>query len=123
MHTVTDPTQLGNAMLVWLGFVAALFVATQMPMEKFVKPVILHPLRDMKRGAWLTKYYPAICQLAVLLVTAGLAWPLRYQLDILTNVFAYTDFHPFVGALPAVFLAAFAGQQINDKFGKTKPNA
>ena len=117
METV-DPTQLGNAMIVWLGFVAALFAATQSPMEKFVKPFVLHPLRG--KFAPVNTYYSTVCQVVVLVVSAAVAWPLRYQLDLLANVFEYVEWHPFVGALPAVFLAAFAGQHIHDRFGTVK---
>lgn len=116
-----EPTALYNALIIWLGFVAALFVAAQSPMEKFIKPFVLHPLRA--RYSVPENAYTIICQIVVLLVTGIVAWPLREQLDLFGNVFGYFDYHPFMGTLPAIFVAAFAGQHIHDQFGTTEEPA
>ena len=117
MEPIT-PVELGNAIIVWLEFVAVLFIGTQTTFEKFVKP-ILHIIRD--RTGLPNEMYIILTQLVVLVMTFIGAWMAREQLDLFANALRIYDYHPFVGAVPAAFACVLCGQQINDRFGKTKP--
>ena len=110
-----NPTDLGNAMLVWLAYTAALFAIIQMPLEGFVKPFILHPLREKVQP--VNDYYETFSRVAIFVLATGMAWTARYNLDIWLNVFGLDSAHPMAGAMVSVLAVTFFGKQIHDKFG------